>query len=108
MSRIAFATVIALGLAAAPGAFAQSSMNAPNNGADNSVNPTTKPGLAATSSDSGQMGTGASSSKIGTGTVSHGATGTGNQNSGTVGTEAPATAGNTATGAHGTFTQPSQ
>ena len=64
------------------------------------LHPAGQPGLAATSSDSGNMGTGASSSKLGTGSTSHGATGLGNTNVGVMGTGAPAATGHSATGAN--------
>jgi hypothetical protein len=97
MTRFLSAAALSLTIALAGPALAQSA------GAQGDMstqqNPD-QPGLAATSSDSGNMGTGASSSKIGTGDQSHGAVGTGSQNEGVMGTEAPGTTGQGATGAN--------
>jgi hypothetical protein len=103
-SRIALTLAFSLGLASA--AFAQVGNTAPNS-ADSSTNSMAKPGLSATTSDAGNMGAGASSSKIGTGTTSHGGTGMGSQNSGVMGTEAPAATGHGATGANANTNQTS-
>lgn len=69
MSRILMAATLGLGMVCSGMALAQSSMTAPNNSSTNAVNPstTTQPGMAATSSDSGKLGTGASSAAIATG-----------------------------------------
>jgi len=101
MSRKILTAVVVAGLAFGGTALAQT---APDNSADTSTNSMSKsdamPGMADTSSDMGNMGTGASSSKIGTGTTSHGATGAGGANSGVMSPSAPGTTGHGATGAN--------
>jgi hypothetical protein len=62
------AATLGLGMMWSGMALAQSSMTAPDNSSTNAVNPSaTQPGMAATSSDSGKLGTGASSAAIATG-----------------------------------------
>jgi hypothetical protein len=97
MARFLSAAALSLTIAFAGPALAQSA--GAQGGMATQHNPD-QPGMADTSSDSGNMGTGASSSKIGTGTQSHGAVGTGSQNEGVMGPEAPGTTGQGATGAN--------
>jgi len=68
MSRRILATTLAFSLIGGCFALAQSTATAPDNSAGTSTTPIPKPGLGATSSDSGNLGTGASSADIGTGT----------------------------------------
>jgi hypothetical protein len=72
MSRVLMAATLGLGMICSGMALAQSSMTAPDNSSTNAVNPSAtqpanQPGMAATSSDSGKLGTGASSAAIATG-----------------------------------------
>ncbi len=77
MSRFLMAATLSFGMMWSGVGFAQS-MSAPNNSSDNSMNPASKtnpatqPGMAATSSDSGNLGTGASSAALGTGNTEKG------------------------------------
>jgi hypothetical protein len=107
MSRIVFATAIAFSLAAGSLALAQTMSTAPDNSSTSNTNAAPQPGMAATTSDSGNLGTGASSSKIGTGTTSHGAIGMGSSNSGVMSPSAPGTTGHGATGANADASQTS-
>jgi len=66
MSRFAYISAITLSLAIAAPVLAQSTSNAPDGGTGVATTPQT-PGMAGTSSDSGNMSTGASSAAIGTG-----------------------------------------
>jgi len=61
-----------MGMLCSGAALAQSTMTAPGNSSDSKTNPVTQPGMAATSSDSGNIGTGASSAAIGTGNTEKG------------------------------------
>jgi hypothetical protein len=98
MSRLFYAAAIAASIGFGGAALAQST--APNNSSDNATNAKNLPGMADTSSDMGNLGTGASSSKIGTGDVSHGATGQGGANAGVMSPTAPGVTGEGATGAN--------
>jgi hypothetical protein len=89
MKHIALAAALTLALGGA--AFAQSSMSAPDNSANSATNPQKMPGMAATSSDSGRIGTGASSAALGTGNT---------QTHGVMSPTAPASSGTGATGAN--------
>lgn len=64
MSRFLMAASLSIGMLCSGAALAQSTMTAPGNDATSKIN---QPGMAATSSDSGNAGTGASSAAIGTG-----------------------------------------
>jgi hypothetical protein len=91
MSRIVLAATIFMSLASASIAFAQSTTTS-NYNADTAMNPmihTALPGMAATTSDPGNKGTGASSSRIGTGA-----------GSGVMSPWVPGTGGTGATGAN--------
>jgi hypothetical protein len=71
------AASLSIGMMVSGAALAQT-MTAPSNSSDNGMNPASKtnpetqPGLAGTSSDSGNLGTGASSAAIGTGNTEKG------------------------------------
>jgi hypothetical protein len=90
MSRIFYAVAVIAGLTASGNALAQAT-TAPNNGADNSVNPQSRSVLGATLSGSGNVGTNANSSTINTGTTNHDHAGMGASNNEAGDTEAPAT-----------------
>jgi hypothetical protein len=72
MSRLLMAASLGVGMLFSGAAFAQSTMTAPNNSSDSKLNPATTPGMAATTSDSGNVDTGASSAAIGTGNTEKG------------------------------------
>jgi hypothetical protein len=97
MSYLAYAAAIVASLVYGGAALAQT---APETGADHATHANNLPGMADSSSDMGNLGTGVSSSKIGTGTTSHGATGNGAANTGVMGPAAPGATGQGATGAN--------
>jgi len=66
MPRFGYISAMALSLVIAAPVLAQSTSNAPDGGTGVATTPQT-PGMAGTSSDSGNMSTGASSAAIGTG-----------------------------------------
>jgi hypothetical protein len=66
------AATLSMSMLCSGAALAQSAMTAPGNSSDSKTNPMTKPSMAATSSDSGNTGTGASSAAIGTGNTEKG------------------------------------
>lgn len=76
MSRLLIAASVSLSMLCSGLAFAQSAMMAPGNSSDNGTNPKVNsanmPGMAATTSDAGNMGTGASSAAMGTGNTEKG------------------------------------
>jgi len=84
MKRIALAACLSLALGGA--ALAQSTATP-----DSATNPQNMPGMAATSSDSGKLGTGASSAALGTGNT---------QTHGVMSPTAPGSSGSGATGAN--------
>jgi len=84
MSRIAIAAALLMAISTG-GAFAQT------NAAPNVPNTQKMPGLGATSSDSGNLGTGASSEALGTGNT---------ETHGVMSPNVPATTGHGATGAN--------
>jgi len=92
MSRIAIATALAL-LVTTGASFAQ--VNTMQNGSNTTQagvkNPQAMPGMAATSSGAGKLGTGASSAAIGTGNT---------ETHGVMSPTVPGTTGNGATGAN--------
>ncbi len=90
MSRILLSLALAFSLGIGGIALAQAT-TAPDNSATSATNPHNMPGMAATSSDSGQMSTGASSQGIGT---SHA------NARGVMSPKAPAATGEGATGAN--------
>ncbi len=75
MSRLFIAASFGIGMLCSGVALEQNTMTAPNNSSGNEtnpavqqrINPANQPGLASTTSDPGNMGTGASSAAIGTG-----------------------------------------
>ncbi len=67
MSRFLMAASLSIGMLCSGAALAQSMMTAPNNDSGSKLNPATQPGMAATTSDAGNAGTGASSAAMGTG-----------------------------------------
>jgi hypothetical protein len=91
MSRTLLSAAVIAGLAFGGTALAQTA-TAPNNSADSTTNTKNLPGMAATSSDAGNLGTGASSMKLGTGSSPTG--------TGVMSPQAPGTTGHGATGAN--------